>query len=119
MTDTFTIDYFMLAISFSVEINCRINSLLRSIYFSNQTFISQINQIIEFIFNKEWDKAKSIWILEVLELQPKRKRFSTFGDENDFFISFNKHFQRINYICTNHSCKRLFYSNDELYFDFD
>ncbi len=69
--------------------------------------------------NKEWDKAKSIWILEVLQLQPKRKRFSSFGDENEFFISFINHFQRINYICANHSCKRLFYSYDELYFDFD
>ncbi len=115
MTDTCTIDYYMLAISISVENNSRINSLFRSIYFSNQTYISPINQIIEFLLNKEWDKAKSIWILEVLELQPKRKRFSTFGEENEFFISFIKHFQTINYICTNHSCKRLFYSNDELY----
>jgi hypothetical protein len=45
VTDTCTIDYFMLAISFSVEINGRIDSLLRSNYFSNQKFISQINRI--------------------------------------------------------------------------
>ena len=42
VTDTCTIDYFMLAISFSVEINSRIDSLLRSNYFSNQNLFHKL-----------------------------------------------------------------------------
>jgi hypothetical protein len=67
----------------------------------------------------EWNKAKSVWILQVLELTPKRRKFNTFGEEYDFFIKHMKALQLINYICSNESCNCTFYSNDELYFDTD
>ena len=49
ITDTCTIDYFILAISFSVVLNSRILPLLRSVGFSNQNFITQIDQTIELV----------------------------------------------------------------------
>ena len=44
------------------------------------------NQIIQLVLKKDWNSAKSIGILEVLELEPKRCRLSMFGEKFNFFI---------------------------------
>jgi hypothetical protein len=58
---------------------------------------------------------KSIWILEVLKLEPTRRKFCTFGDEFSFFIQYINELQIINYEC----CQNIFYHNDQLYFEYD
>jgi hypothetical protein len=117
IVDTCTIDYFLLAISFSVIINDKLTPLFIKTSADNSQLILKIEQIIQFVLKNEWDSAKSIWILDVLELIPKRCRFSTFGEEFDFFIKYVKEIQLINYFCK--SCNIIFYTNDEIYFEFD
>ena len=74
----------------------------------------KIEQIIQFVLKNEWVSAKSIWILDVLELVPSRDRFSTFGSS---FFKYVKEIELINYFCE--SCNIIFYTNDEIYFEFD
>ena len=114
LIDTCTIDYFLLAMSFTFELN---ESLAKRLANDKSNIALSIHQIIQLILNNEWNRAKSIWVLQVLKLLPTRRKFSTFGEEFEFFISSVKALQLIKYSCT--SCKSLAYSSDELYFDFD
>ncbi len=115
ITDTCTIDYFLLGIAFSCLVN---KSLLQFLQNSKNKFLcKKIEEIVNFIFINNWNEAKSIWILEILKLEPKRRVFSTFGEEYNFFISYIKEFQRLNYYCK--ACDEVFYKNDEMYFQYN
>jgi hypothetical protein len=56
----------MLAISFS----CLSDNLIQLLNNSkeNKILILHIDQIIQLVLSNEWNRAKSIWILKVLEL---------------------------------------------------
>jgi len=90
----------------------------------NQNLCQKIEQIVNLILIKNWNKAKSIWILEILKLEPKRRVFSTFGDEDTFFISHIKTMQRLNHYCK--TCGEVFYEiyihadiNNNIIFNFN
>ena len=116
--DTCTIDYFLLAISYSSIINVQIKNYLNNSTRLDKTnsLKSKLNEIVNLILQNEWNKAKTIWILNVLKLEPKRRCFSTFGDEFDFYIKHVKELQLLNYTCSNRSCRNSVHTNDELYF---
>ena len=88
--DTCTIDYFLLAISFSSLLNENIIPMLDASSLINEKnpLVANISKIIKLVLANEWNLAKTIWILDVIKLKPQRRRFSTFGDEHEFFISF-------------------------------
>ena len=77
IVDTCTIDFFLM--SFSVILNDKLTPLFIKTSAENSHLILKIEQIIQFVLKNEWGSAKSIWILDVLELVPSRDRFSTFG----------------------------------------
>ena len=112
ITDTCTIDYFLLGIAFSCIKMTNYSQILLTGN-RNQHLCQKIEQIVNLILIKNWNKAKSIWILEILKLEPKRRIFSTFGDEDTFFISHIKTMQRLNHYCK--TCDEVFYTNDEIY----
>ena len=113
IVNTCTIDYFLLALAFSSFLNEEIIQLLMDS--SECVLMKTFDRIIKLSLTVEWNRAKSIWILEILKLEPTRRKFSTFGEEFNFFIKqFNK-IQLINYEC----CNNIFYSNDQLYFEYD
>ena len=116
--DTCTIDYFLLAISYSSIINVQIKNYLNNSTRLDKTnsLKSKLNEIVNLILQNEWNKAKTIRILNVLKLEPKRRCFSTFGDEFDFYIKHVKELQLLNYTCSNRSCRNSVHTNDELYF---
>ena len=80
---------------------------------------SNLKLIIELVLNNEWNVAKTFWILNILKLDPKRRCFSTYGEEFDLFIKHVKELQRIDYQCLNPLCKCIYFTNDELYFEYD
>lgn len=52
---------------------------------------NNINQIIQNIEKKEWNKVKAIWTMKVLKMQPKMIsprsfNINTWGTENEMFI---------------------------------
>ena len=79
----------MLAISFSCLLNDNLIQLLNNSK-ENKIFILHIDQIIHLVLRNEWNRAKSIWILKVLELEPSRNKICTYGQEFDFFIRYVK-----------------------------
>ena len=79
--------------------------------------VENISKIIKLVLANEWNFAKTICILDVIKLKPQRRRFSTFGDEHEFFISFVNELQLVNFYCE--SCESIFYSKSEMYFDLD
>ena len=114
--NTCTIDYFMLAIAFSCELNENIYTIINI----PNNLTEKILIIIDLIKMNEWNWAKTFWILEVLKIQPKRRTFDTFGEEYELFIKHVKQLQRLNYYCRSESCQNNnFYTNDEFYFEND
>ena len=117
IVDTCTIDNFLFAMSYSVQLNEKLWEYYIKKSSINQHLSSKIDQIIHLVLKKDWNSAKTIWILEVLELDRKRCRFSTFGEEFNFFIKYVNRFQRLSSWCS--ICSNIFYSSDEIYFEYD
>ena len=72
----------------------------------------KIVDIVKLINESEWNKAKTIWILQVNKLSPLRRTFNTFGSEYEFFINHVRQLQRYRYFCAN--CNQYFYENFDL-----
>ena len=97
ITDTCTIDYFLLSLWACSRIRTKIKDTINcSTFMKKQDFINIINSI-EFL---QWNKAKSIWILNILLSEysfdcnceecivyfPKTKSISTYGSEYEEFF---------------------------------
>ena len=96
ISNTCTIDNFLLALWTCTKLNNNIVSYISNMKFHSGHFL---NEIITCIENKEWNKAKSIWLLDVLSLDYELEcncdhckncltngAISTFGSEYEFFL---------------------------------
>jgi hypothetical protein len=109
---------------------CTIDYLLLCLWVSSQvssTFVFRLSQfndknrdvliaIINLIDNEQWNEAKSMWIIKVLNMRLNEKEsVSTYGSEYDMFISRVVGFQmyQLNKNC---KCKRKKYKMGSLYF---
>ena len=110
ITNTCTIDYFLLALWASSSLNSKIIELILT-----STFINRHNivEIINFFQNNEWNKAKTTWLLNMLSLDYSidctcdhcvsvlsNGSISTFGSEYEFFLSPLIKLQKYNLLMT-------------------
>ena len=71
---------------------------------TNYSTIEVLIKLIELIKNKEWDRAKTLWILCINSMKPNSEwQFSTFGSKYEFFVKHLLPFQEIIFECG--SCK--------------
>ena len=103
-----TIDYFLLALWTSSKLSKNILINLK-----NSDIKEKIASIIGFIDSNNWNKAKSIWLLDVCKLcvsQDENGNHSicTFGTEMERFINFIKPIQSFEsqVVCNNQLCMR-------------
>lgn len=124
--NTCSIDYFLL----SIWCCSKLNSIIKLKIDSKQDDVySNISKIIELIDKYHWNEAKTIWLLDVINLKPNRSlEFNTYGSEYDFFIKAISKKQTIAYKCETcdiEVAKRyedLFIyksKNNETFFNFD
>ena len=113
IVNTCTIVYFLVAFAFSTILND--NIIASTIDVSSAVLMKKLDRIIKSALTLKWNRAKSIWILEVLKLEPTRRKFCTFGDEFTSIIQHLNKLQLINFEC----CQKIFYHNDQLYFQYD
>ena len=74
--------------------------------------------IVDLVLIDDWNRAKTIWILNVLKMQPIRRVFDTFGEEYNYFIKHVSENQLLNYICSADECNnKCYYKIGELYFN--
>jgi hypothetical protein len=97
LSNTCTIDYFLLCLWTCTRLKTKINDEINRLRFPKRQDLIDIITSIEFI---QWNKAKSIWIqqflfehydhdcdcAECMELFPENKFISTFGSEYEFFL---------------------------------
>ena len=82
-----TIDYLLMAVWFSTKFNPSIIDIIQDKAVSDE-MMNTILQIIKLIDRIEWDKARTIWILKVLNLEPNGTdalSFSLFEGESSYF----------------------------------
>lgn len=105
ITNTCTIDYFLLAIWYSSQLSDNCKLFLEKHKKNNKT-LEIVERIITLIDQLQWDRAKTIWILEMLKIQPdsESNTFSLFGSEYESIIKHFTQFQKVSYICLN--CKK-------------
>jgi hypothetical protein len=115
--NTCTIDYFLLGIWFASKLKSDIINQLNQMS-TEYDIIKSILEVISSIELNDWNRAKSIWILDVLHLKPTRRTFSTFGEEFIYFIKYFKDIQNVKYLCIKNKEKCVM-SNDEFYYYFD
>ena len=85
LTDTCSIDYFLLALWYLSKL---ISSFLENIPV-NFSISALINEIVHEIDNKQWDRAREIWILQVVKtFQVNRGNISLFGGVDEMFINY-------------------------------
>jgi hypothetical protein len=116
--ETCTIDYFLLFIWLSTKLSDQILKRLDESLIE-RSLIEKLKQIIICVDANDWNKAKSIWIIDVLNLIPQRKIFSTFGQEFDFFIKHLRNLQTLYYSCSKHESEHVFQPINEFYYKFD
>ena len=117
LLNTCAIDYFLLALWTSSKLSKNILINLK-----NSEIKEKIASIIGFIDSNNWNKAKSIWLLDVCKIfvsQDENGNHSicTFGTEMELFINFIKPIQSFEsqVVCNNQLCMRSSTIND-LYF---
>jgi hypothetical protein len=111
--DTCTIDYMLFALWVSCKLNQTITESVKM--FPDSTIASALSEIIYNIESKNWNVAKSLWLLKIANvLNPNSKQtISTFGSEYEHFIRYIVPFQRFELHiecsigCINHNKTRL------------
>ena len=64
----------------------------------------ELLKIIDLIDINDWDFAKSIWLIEILKIEPKTNTkgnslISTFGSETQFFLDALRYYQQYELEC--------------------
>lgn len=89
LNNTCTIDYFLYAFWFMSKINATFIENIPRVEHSNS-----IKQIIQFIENENWIKAKEVWILNIAKYSLDRiSSIDFFGTQYDHFLTYIKNFQ--------------------------
>ena len=88
--NTCTIDYFLFALWLQYKLLPNFLSMLPDI---EETVV--IKNIIQLINSKNWNKAKEIWINDMMQYKEKpiRNSISMFGSENEHFFKYLSEFQ--------------------------
>ena len=71
-------------------------------------------KIIDLIDTFQWNRARSLWILPILQLKPENWKFSLFGQQLMFFVNKCLQFQEIVFKCTD--CEFDLKTINEYYF---
>ena len=84
--DTCTIDYFLLALWAISKLS---NEILPAVQLNVDNKVAKyFKRIVDLIENKEWNRARTLWILSILERKPVHWKFSLFGNQMDFFVNY-------------------------------
>ena len=112
LVHTCTIDYFLLAIWCIFKIKPSFPDIIKeNILYKNLFYY--LNKVLDYIENDQWDKAKSLWILDVIKLKPNDNfTFSTYKDEFLFFLKHFQGYQALEYFCQ--KCKKKVGTDFEL-----
>ena len=96
--NTCSIDYLLLALWCSSKFNSNVIKILEDDK-SSDNFKQNILKILKMIEVFEWNRARSIWILSVLQLKPINDSFSLFSSEAGMFTNQFRNQQTIIYTC--------------------
>ena len=84
--------------------------------FKNESFISTIIKIISLIDENQWNRVKTLWIINILKLQPDVDwRFSTYGSEYEFLIKPFLSYQEFQFKCS-HCNNHISKTKNEFFF---
>jgi hypothetical protein len=104
MINTCTIDYILFSIWCYSKLSGKATFQLELFKRSECKLLQNIHKITQLIKNYEWNRAKTLWILLILQLKPDNLRFSLFGSEYKFFAQYFLPFQEIIFKCS--CCKQ-------------
>ena len=113
---TCTIDYFLLAFWCTSKISNKEIETIETSAVLNKTS-RYLHKIIKLIDIFEWDRARTLWILAILEIKPDNWIFSLFGHQSEFLVNNFLPFQELIYICS--SCNLSLKPKNEFYFKKD
>jgi hypothetical protein len=90
VTNTCSIDYLLFGLWVFFKKNNNFIALLPDLKLRHN-----INKIVNYIEENNWDKVREVWIVDVMNLQenPSRKTISLFGTEYERFLQFIISFQ--------------------------
>ena len=92
----------------------KISEKAAEIIINNKTITaSHLNRIVNLIDIYEWDRARTLWILPILKLQPECSMFSLFGHQSEFLVNKLLPFQERIFSCL--SCSSSSDSKFEIY----
>ena len=94
--NTCTIDYFLFALWYSSKISEKVSNGLKR----QGDLFKKINQIVRLIDEDLWDRAKTIWLLLFLKLNPNETNtFDTYGNVYGYFVQYLIQAQQFEYTC--------------------
>ena len=108
--NTCTIDYFLLAFWAISKISK--NPLTKTLIDKSDKTSHFLKKILDLIDIQEWDRARTLWILTILELKPENWTFSLYGFQDEFFINYFLCFQELTFdcsICDTHETTKDFF----------
>jgi hypothetical protein len=111
--NTCTIDYFLFAIWCVSKVSSESIKCLNILANENQ-IARYLIKIIDLIDTFQWNRARSLWILPILQLKPENWKFSLFGQQSTFFVNKCLQFQEIVFKCTD--CEFDLKTINEYYF---
>ena len=95
--NTCSIDYLLLCLWFCKKLNNNLFNELKDNSLMDALLVKKIISIVEWIDENDWNKAKSIWIIEVCRLLPCRRIFNF--EDSEFSILFRSIlFKKMKYI---------------------
>ena len=86
LNNTCTLDYFLFSLWFSTKDSLKLNDLLSK---SSHSILIKIKKIVKLIDIEEWDRAKTVWVLDFMKLKPNE--LNTFCAFGSLYNSFSKH----------------------------
>ena len=105
IVNTCSIDYFLLTFWVSKILDQNIINILEEHRNSQNQLITIINEIIYLIGSRQWNRAKSLWIIDVCRLRPDAKNeFDCYGNEYRLFVHYVRCLQEFKYYCSNKKC---------------
>jgi hypothetical protein len=93
LTNSCTIDNFLLSLWFSTKIDPNFTNNI-----PNLRFRDELTNVINRIENNDWNGAKQIWILEILQPRINGRNLSLWGSETSKYVEPLQHFQQMNVI---------------------
>jgi len=66
--------------------------------------VKNIKKVIELIEENKWYTAKTVWIIDVVKIMPKRRVFDCEDNEYNMFIQFLRPFQKFELYCGQNQC---------------